>query len=194
MERSGAGDPGGSHKPSRPVLIGTRSVAASEQLSARLTAAGIPHQVLNARQDADEADLIAAAGQTGKVTVATNMAGRGTDIKLGSGVAAAGGLHVILTEFHEAGRIDRQLFGRCGRQGDPGTFQAVVALDDDLFRLYVPAWLRWLAHAFPAMPELAHWLRRWAQARAERHHARIRRHTLEQDQHLDRWLAFTGRH
>jgi preprotein translocase subunit SecA len=178
----------------RPVLVGTRSVAASEQLSARLTAAGIPHQVLNARQDADEAGLIAAAGQAGKVTVATNMAGRGTDIKLGSGIAAAGGLHVILTEFHEAGRIDRQLFGRCGRQGDPGTFQAVVALDDELFRVYGSAWLRWLASAFPATPGLARWLRWRAQARAERHHARVRRQTLERDQRVDRLLAFSGRH
>lgn len=128
------------------------------------------------------------------MTVATNMAGRGTDIKLGPGMAAAGGLHVILTEFHEAGRIDRQLFGRCGRQGDPGTFQAVVALDDELFRVYGSAWLRRLASAFPAKSGWARWLRWLAQARAERHQAGVRRQTLERDQRVDRLLAFSGRH
>jgi preprotein translocase subunit SecA len=116
----------------RPVLIGTRTVAASEKLSAKLTAAGITHQVLNARQDKSEADIVAQAGQPGKVTVATNMAGRGTDIKLGPGVAEAGGLHVIGTERHEAERIDRQLVGRAGRQGDPGSAQFMLSLEDQL--------------------------------------------------------------
>jgi preprotein translocase subunit SecA len=116
----------------RPVLIGTRSVDKSEKLSALLTQAGVEHQVLNARQDANEAEIVSRAGQPGTVTVATNMAGRGTDIKLGPGVAAAGGLHVIGTERHEAERIDRQLAGRAGRQGDPGSSQFFLSLEDQL--------------------------------------------------------------
>ena len=116
----------------RPVLVGTRTVDKSEKLSALLTDLGVEHQVLNARQDANEAQIVAAAGQHAKVTVATNMAGRGTDIKLGDGVAGLGGLHVIGTERHEAERIDRQLAGRAGRQGDPGTAQFFVSLEDNL--------------------------------------------------------------
>jgi preprotein translocase subunit SecA len=116
----------------RPVLVGTRSVERSETLSQRLTAGGIPHQVLNARHHEQEAQLIAHAGQPGQVTIATNMAGRGTDIKLGPGVAAAGGLHVLGTERHEAARIDRQLAGRAGRQGDPGGCQFYLSLEDEL--------------------------------------------------------------
>ena len=91
-----------------------------------------PHQVLNANHIAAEAEIVKQAGQQGKVTVSTNMAGRGTDIKLGSGVVDMGGLHVILTEMHDAARIDRQLSGRCGRQGDPGTYRQYLGLDDDL--------------------------------------------------------------
>jgi preprotein translocase subunit SecA len=116
----------------RPVLIGTRTVDKSEAVSKLLTLAGIEHKVLNARQDKNEAEVVAAAGQPNTVTVATNMAGRGTDIKLGPGVAAAGGLHVIGTERHEAERIDRQLIGRAGRQGDPGSGQFFLSLEDDL--------------------------------------------------------------
>jgi preprotein translocase subunit SecA len=116
----------------RPVLIGTRSVEKSEKLSAMLSAAGIRHHVLNAKQHEREAEVVAEAGQRGKVTIATNMAGRGTDIKLGPGVAEAGGLHVLGTERHEARRIDRQLAGRASRQGDPGSCQFFLALDDEL--------------------------------------------------------------
>jgi preprotein translocase subunit SecA len=116
----------------RPVLIGTRTVEASKKVSSRLTALGITHQVLNAEQNEKEADVIALAGQPGTVTVATNMAGRGTDIKLGPGVAEKGGLHVIGTERHEAERIDRQLLGRAGRQGDPGSAQFMLSLEDQL--------------------------------------------------------------
>jgi preprotein translocase subunit SecA len=114
------------------MLIGTRSIDKSEVLSRLLTERGIPHQVLNANHIAAEAEIVAQAGAEGRVTVSTNMAGRGTDIKLGPGVAEIGGLHVILTEMHDAARIDRQLSGRCGRQGDPGTFRQYLALDDDL--------------------------------------------------------------
>jgi preprotein translocase subunit SecA len=116
----------------RPVLIGTRSIDKSEHLSHLLSEQNIPHQVLNAREVAKEAQIVALAGQPGKVTVATNMAGRGTDIKLGEGVAEAGGLHVIVTEMHDAARIDRQLCGRCARQGDPGSYRYYLSLEDDI--------------------------------------------------------------
>ncbi|MEX0643252.1 MAG: preprotein translocase subunit SecA [Pirellulales bacterium] len=120
------------HQLGRPVLIGTRSIDKSEQLSQLLAARGVEHAVLNARHVAEEAEIVSAAGQRGKVTVATNMAGRGTDIRLGEGVAELGGLHVICSELHEAQRIDRQLIGRCGRQGDPGTYRQFLALDDEI--------------------------------------------------------------
>ena len=120
------------HSQGRPVLVGTRTVEKSERLSKMLHSVGIVHEVLNARQDARENEIIAEAGQPGRITVATNMAGRGTDIKLGTGVADLGGLHVIGTDRHEAERIDRQLAGRAGRQGDPGTAQFFVSLEDQL--------------------------------------------------------------
>jgi preprotein translocase subunit SecA len=118
----------------RPVLIGTRSIDKSVILSKLLTEKGIPHQVLNAHEVALEASIVEKAGESGKVTVATNMAGRGTDIKLTPDVRTAGGLHVICTELHDSARIDRQLMGRCGRQGDPGTVQQYMSLDDDVIR------------------------------------------------------------
>ncbi len=116
----------------RPVLIGTRSIDKSERLAGLFAAHGVEPTVLNARHVEREAEIVAAAGQAGKLTVATNMAGRGTDIKLGPGVHELGGLHVICTELHEAQRIDRQLIGRCGRQGDPGTYRQFLALDDEI--------------------------------------------------------------
>jgi preprotein translocase subunit SecA len=122
------------HQTGQPVLIGTRSIDKSEILSRHLTERRIPHQVLNASQEASEAAIVSQAGQRGQVTVATNMAGRGTDIRLGQGVASLGGLFVIGTELHESQRIDRQLIGRCGRQGDPGTYRQYLALDDDILR------------------------------------------------------------
>jgi preprotein translocase subunit SecA len=138
------------------------------------------------------------AGEPGRVTVATNMAGRGTDILLGAGVAERGGLHVILTEYHESRRIDRQLIGRCGRQGDPGSAQAIVALDDELFSTQLPGLCRWLAgragvqrhslgtHALAVL--------RWvAQQRAESHHLEVRMQTLKHDRQIARLLAFSGR-
>jgi preprotein translocase subunit SecA len=122
------------HQEGRPVLVGTRSIDKSIILSRLLNLAGIEHKILNAHEIATEAEIVARAGQPGKVTVATNMAGRGTDIKLGPGVAEAGGLHVICTELHDSARIDRQLMGRCGRQGDPGTVRQYMSLDDDVIR------------------------------------------------------------
>lgn len=134
------------HGNGRPVLIGTRSIDKSEELSQLLTAAALPHTVLNARHIAEEADIVARAGERGQITVSTNMAGRGTDIKLGEGVAALGGLHVICTELHDSARIDRQLVGRCGRQGDPGTWRQYVSLDDDILTTaYGPKRAAWIA-------------------------------------------------
>jgi preprotein translocase subunit SecA len=120
------------HQLGRPVLVGTRSIDKSEILSRLLEERNIEHKVLNARHVAAEAEIVGHAGEQGKVTVATNMAGRGTDVRLGPGVLELGGLHVICTELHEAQRIDRQLIGRCGRQGDPGTYRQFLALDDEI--------------------------------------------------------------
>jgi preprotein translocase subunit SecA len=177
----------------RPVLIGTRSVAASEELSRRLEAAGLAHRVLNARQDEAEAETAALAGEARRITVATNMAGRGTDIRLGAGVAERGGLHVIATEYHEAGRIDQQLFGRCGRQGDPGSYEVIASLEDELLTRYGGWWqlpARWAAGR---APWLAHWIFRRVQRRAERLHARKRADLLRLDEYLETALAFSGR-
>src|ERR1700748_1320886 len=123
-------------KAGRPVLVGTTSVEISELLSRMLKLRGIKHNVLNAKLHQKEADIVAEAGQAGTVTIATNMAGRGTDIKLGAGVKEAGGLAIIGTERHESRRVDRQLRGRGGRQGDPGSSQFFVSLEDDLMRLF----------------------------------------------------------
>ncbi len=116
----------------RPVLVGTRSIDKSHVLSKLLAERGITHQVLNAHEVAKEAEIVTLAGEKNKVTVSTNMAGRGTDIKLEPGVADCGGLQVICTELHDAARIDRQLIGRCARQGDPGTFRQYMSLDDEI--------------------------------------------------------------
>jgi preprotein translocase subunit SecA len=122
------------HAAGRPVLIGTRSIDKSEIISKLLKTRGLEHEVLNANEVESEAEIVSHAGEYGKITVATNMAGRGTDIKLGENVAEIGGLHVICTELHDAARIDRQLVGRCGRQGDPGSFRQYLALDDDILK------------------------------------------------------------
>lgn len=123
-------------KEGRPVLVGTNSVAKSESLSKLLTEQGIEHSVLNARHHEKEAEIIAMAGQKGRVTIATSMAGRGVDIVLGDGVRELGGLHIISAEHHDSKRIDDQLRGRAGRRGDPGTTQVFVSLEDDLLRIY----------------------------------------------------------
>ena len=122
------------HKKGQPVLVGTASVEASETLSRMLSFAKVPHEVLNAKNHQREAEIVARAGQRGAVTVSTNMAGRGTDIKLGAGVAELGGLFVLGTERYESRRIDRQLRGRCSRQGDPGGSQFFLSFEDDLMR------------------------------------------------------------
>jgi preprotein translocase subunit SecA len=141
----------------RPVLIGVRSISESEEASQQLMEAGISHQLLNAKSLSEEADVIATAGEAGAVTIATNMAGRGTDIKLPSLVAEKGGLHVIATERHESRRVDLQLFGRASRQGQPGSGIALLSLEDDLMQQHFsPSLLkrcqRWIH--FTAMDKL----------------------------------------
>jgi preprotein translocase subunit SecA len=173
------------HHEGRPVLIGTRSVQASEHLSALLTEADLDHQVLNAERHAEEAAIIAQAGQSGRITVATNMAGRGTDIKLGAGVAQRGGLHVIATERHEATRIDRQLFGRAARQGDPGSAIAIISLEDELIQHHAPKW----AKACHLPPRLRFAL---AQRRAQAVAYRNRRGVLRTDDWINEHLAFAA--
>lgn len=173
------------HALGRPVLIGARSIDKSEQLSHFLHEAGLAHHVLNARQVAAESKIIAAAGQAGRITVATNMAGRGTDILLGEGVASLGGLHVICTELHDSARIDRQLIGRCGRQGDPGSFRQFLALDDDILVTgFDPdRAVRWIRKATEQPGSLEKYLPLFyrAQRRVQRRKARQRRLLLFHD-------------
>ncbi len=182
------------HATGRPVLIGTRTVTASQRASALLTEAGLPHAVLSADQDADEAALVARAGQRGAIMVATNMAGRGTDIKLGAGVAELGGLVVLLSERHDSRRVDRQLEGRCGRQGEPGQMEAWLSLEDDLMTGPDAALLRRIGLAIAATlgPRAAGWCIRARQRRTERLHARSRRDLMRQDRELGNVMAFSG--
>jgi preprotein translocase subunit SecA len=135
----------------RPVLVGTETVAHSEALSRVLAATGVPHQVLNARQDREESALVAAAGEPGRITVATSMAGRGTDIPLSPEVLKSGGLHVILCQLNASARIDRQFLGRAGRQGQPGSVHRMLSADFPLLQRWWPAWwLAWLARKAPS--------------------------------------------
>jgi preprotein translocase subunit SecA len=181
------------HAEGQPVLVGTRSVAASEHLSKLLEEEALPFSLLNARQDADEAEIVARAGEPGRITVATNMAGRGTDIKLAAGIAAKGGLHVICTERHDSGRIDRQLIGRCGRQGDPGSCEVILAAEDELAATHATLPAAWLAR-LQLVPRAAGTLLYWlAQRRAESAHSRARRQLLQMDDALGDMLAFSGR-
>ncbi len=181
----------------RPVLIGTRSVGASEEISQILHARGIDHALLNALQDKQEAEIIAKAGLPRRITVATNMAGRGTDIRLGPGVAERGGLHVVLTEHHESRRSDRQLFGRAARQGDPGSCESIVSLEDELYTTHAAAPARLLQRMVRRgihVPGFAYAALKWyAQRAAERRGVAVRMHNLKSDQSLDRVLAFSGR-
>ena len=167
-----------------PVLVGTRSVLASEEVSRRLTAAGRQHRVLNATQTAQEASIVAEAGLKGKITVATNMAGRGTDIKLGRGIAEMGGLHVIATEPHGSHRVDRQLFGRAARQGDPGCAQMFCCAEDDLFHRHA----YYVRKGWRVMG--ADRLIAFAQARAERMARFNRKQVLKQDDWMDQTMPF----
>lgn len=167
------------HEHQVPILIGTRSIEKSEKLSALLTEAGIDHQVLNAKNHEIEAQIVSLAGQQGKVTVATNMAGRGTDIKLFEGVSERGGLHVIGTERHESRRIDRQLAGRCARQGDPGHCQFFVSLEDEIIEAFGEKPAKRIRARYKGRGELTSGPMRnlilRAQAKKERQHFRDRK-------------------
>jgi len=181
-----------------PVLLGTRSVAASEVASRMLAERGLEHTVLNAKQDEEEAQIVARAGAPGRITVATNMAGRGTDIQIDPEVSGLGGLHVILSERYEAGRIDRQLAGRCARQGDPGTFEAILSLEDPVLEPFRGGLLEWLVRRF--VPPGAPWdaaskrlLVRFAQYRTERMQSRVRKNLLKMDKQMGDILSFSGR-
>ncbi len=183
------------HDEGRPVLVGTRSVAASEHLGRLLSKKFLSFALLNATRHREEAAIVHLAGERHTITVATNMAGRGTDIRLGEGVAAAGGLHVILTELHDSARIDRQLCGRAGRQGDPGSTRLFASLEDDLAERYLPKIARRLLRRRLLMRSdqapgsgverglVAWWLRR-AQRSAEAQAYRQRRLVMDQDQQL----------
>jgi len=182
----------------RPVLVGTKTVLESEELSDRLKRDGVDHRVLNARQDMEEAEIITMAGEKGGVTIATNMAGRGTDILLGDGVKDIGGLYVILSECHDSKRIDRQLIGRCGRQGDPGSFEYLLSFEDELFRLV--SWAGRLRAVLAGILRLnPHWggrigfaCFRLLQHVITRNHYRMRCEVLKQDYKLGDILAFSG--
>ncbi len=185
------------HATGRPILIGTRSVAASEHLASLLSNRGLAFSLLNATRLAEEAGIIAGAGEKGQITIATNMAGRGTDIKLGPGVPELGGLHVIATERHESRRVDRQLLGRAGRQGDPGSGQAFISLEDDLLQKHLPPkprrFLHWQHQAsIPASARLASKAMNLAQHRAQKLASRQRRKVLHTDTWLEDSLAFAG--
>ncbi|HEX8312271.1 MAG TPA: hypothetical protein VF614_13195, partial [Chthoniobacteraceae bacterium] len=185
------------HSRRQPLLVGVRSVAASERLAEMLEARGLTFNLLNATRHREEAAIIAQAGEQGRITIATNMAGRGTDIGLGPLVAEIGGLHVILTERHESRRIDRQLMGRAARQGDPGSAQAFLSLDDELPVRHAADWLRGrtqsaLAARTPGAETVAAALIRRAQRRSEKTSFSQRRRVLEMDAWVEDSLAFAG--
>ncbi|MCP5008305.1 MAG: preprotein translocase subunit SecA [Planctomycetes bacterium] len=184
-------------KDGRPVLVGTRSVSTSEYLSKLLTTSGLPHRVLNARQDKEEAEIIAQAGQKGGITVATNMAGRGTDIDISSEINESGGLHVIATEPNESRRIDRQLFGRCGRQGNNGSYELIASIEDELltrhmekpFGQIVSKWTnpdtvlgRWVGNKYIS----------YAQKSVKKNNYHIRRNLMKLDVSCEKNISFSG--
>ena len=178
----------------RPVLIGTDSVAESEELSARLGAAGLAHEVLNARHDAREAEIIAAAGEAGRITVATNMAGRGVDIPLGPGVAERGGLHLICCQHNASRRIDRQLLGRCARQGDPGSVRTLISFEKPLIeRLFPASCTRWIGREGLARPAwLVAFIVRLPQIQEERRQRAQRRQLLDHEYRVRRAWSMLG--
>ena len=176
------------HKTKRPILIGTRSIETSEKMSELLKEAGIEHQVLNAVNHEEEADIVSEAGKESRVTVATNMAGRGTDIKLKQEVKDLGGLHVVSCERNETGRVDRQLFGRAGRQGDPGSAISFCAMDDDLIVRYGPNAISKVMSRYTNASKAFD----QAQAKAEKRAYAQRKSVLKQDDWLRKNLGFAG--
>ena len=185
------------HATGRPLLVGTRSVLASERLWQWLSERGLEAKILNATRLKEEAELISLAGEKGRIIIATNMAGRGTDIKLGQGVVALGGLHVIATERHESGRVDRQLFGRAGRQGDPGSAQAFVSFEDELICKYLSKSVQkivvksWSGN-LPGKGKIANWAFNFAQRKAQTLAFKQRKAVVQSDLRLDESLSFAG--
>ena len=175
------------HESGQPILVGTVSIDVSEKISGMLSKEGIPHDVLNAKQHEREAEIVAGAGQKGRVTIATNMAGRGTDIKLGEGVRELGGLHILGTSRHESRRIDNQLRGRSGRQGDPGSSRFYLSLEDDLLRIFGSNRLTFLMDKLgmdedePIEHSMVTKAIENAQRKVEGHNFDIRKHLLEYD-------------
>lgn len=186
------------HQSGKPVLVGTRTVTSSEQLGKKLGFKNIDHVILNAKRLAFEAGIVADAGRRNRITIATNMAGRGTDIELADGVRELGGLHVIATEPHETRRVDRQLFGRSGRQGDPGSVSRYYAFDDLLFQNFLPGWLHRLVSQTAssrtgkmASDMVCRMLLRYVQGRAEKVARHRRKQVAENDRQQRASLGFT---
>jgi preprotein translocase subunit SecA len=186
------------HGTGQPILVGTRSVADSEALASRLREESLPCQVLNAVRHRDEAAIIAGAGRRGRITIATNMAGRGTDIRLEPGVGEAGGLCVIGTEFHDSARVDRQLFGRSGRQGDPGLAMMFASLEDELPRKYLAGWVtaalkKALNAHLPAARFISRSLIQRCQKRSEKEAFQRRERVLKNDEQRKKSLGFAAK-
>ena len=185
------------HAAGAPVLVGTRSVRSSEELATRLEKENLMPHVLNATRIREEAMIVAAAGEPRRITIATNMAGRGTDIRLSPGIADIGGLHVLSAERSESGRVDRQLYGRCARQGDPGMAESFSSAEDELLRRFVSAPVRSalesaLARGVPGAQRFAERVIRKAQRTAQREAYRQRRRVLQSDDWLESSLSFAG--
>jgi preprotein translocase subunit SecA len=193
------------HREGRPILVGTRSIDKSEQLSKMLNERGVEHEVLNARHLEREAEIVEHAGEVSRVTVATNMAGRGTDIKISGPAFDLGGLHVICTELHESARIDRQLIGRCGRQGDPGTFRQFLSLEDEILDLGLGEgtslkMAKYKDHSTQSLTRFAQMFkhaqrkveRRYFQARKMLLHQEKQRHEIQREMGQDPYLDTAG--
>ncbi|MBF0623077.1 MAG: hypothetical protein HQL54_14260 [Magnetococcales bacterium] len=183
------------HQTGQPILIGTRTVTDSQKLAQALKQKGLSFELLNAINHKEEAEIISKAGQHGKITIATNMAGRGTDIKLGPGIADLGGLRVIGTEMHESGRVDRQLFGRCSRQGDPGVVQLVLSMDDVLIQRFLHPLMKQalsliVKAGIPGSRHMTLLAFRLAQKQAERMAFQRRAQVLKADKQLEESLSF----
>ena len=182
------------HKQERPILVGTSSIKNSEKLSVLLNEITLPHEVLNARRHKEEAEIVGRAGKLEAVTVATNMAGRGTDIKLTKKVKAINGLHVIATEKFISKRIDRQLYGRCSRQGDPGTVECFLSLDDELLKKNAPLVSLLAKILYIILPSfILSYVFSYAQWRAMRTAQTQRESILKSDNWLESSLGFAGK-
>jgi preprotein translocase subunit SecA len=176
------------HARGQPALVAVRSVGEANRASAALSALGVPHRILSAAQDSTEAEIVANAGMSGAISVVTNMAGRGTDIRLGAGVAELGGLVVVICERHDSRRVDRQLIGRCARQGDPGLVMEFVSSEDSTISFLGPLWQKLIAR----WPQLTWVAIAHAQRLSDRHNMRARLQLLRRDEQLSKIMAFAG--